>query len=1269
MLPVVLLLGTVLVGLFVGSMKTLTITRAQGDDAECRALFPEIYAIVDNVNYGAYCVNSTDDAADYYIEPTRPKVCDSDDATPGNQCTLRAAIMTANAKPFSVRDYILLPPGTYKLSIPNDPIGSDEDSCQTGDLDVFSTVYIKGVSKEQVTIDANKIDRAFHIRYEQSHPTFVEISDVTIINGRRSTNSKWPAGAIYNNGYLTVTNTLIKNYDDAGIANMRNSTEFTSTLVVINSVIDGDGTTNSRGIHVNGGTVTIQGSTIKNNLVTTGISNGKDGGAGIYIAKGFISVPTTTVTLINSTVSDNKTQGTNLKGGGIYVGQVVLGTLYQPIELRLINSTVKDNQADVGGGIYADGGNVGPVVRLNGSTVSGNVAQDDKNTIIAGLGGGGGIYQNSPSTMVLNNSTISGNKTNAHGGGIYVSETPNDNVSEVRDVSLTDCTVTNNTANVDKNDIGDGGGIYLKPKYRTVSGVFVLLFENSGLAVLKNTILAGNFDGSIIDLDNQPDGSYYDKESGIYAVYPYHPKTPTMGRFVSLGYNLIGNNRGIEVSFPSSKRVAYKPSPPFPEPTSDGFCLPEPNTAPPNQHIIKNDNSDWVGSPREDKDCQNVTGPIDPQLLSLRDNGGGVETHALKTSDEPTNATLEKRSFAIDNGDCADTPLDQRGAPRPQDGDNLNGEACDIGAYEVVQNDVSVLKHASTDDVASSQRLTYTLDFVNQGSMGATNVEITDLIPDNLTSRSFSSDKTGVTKKSGQDYTWQLPNLKPGDGGVITVSGIVNPDLSKLVIMKNAVTIQEAETDQMPSNNTSMVDTVARPGADLAISIAVSRDPAPISKAFSYTIFITNSGPAIATGVMVVDTLPTNTTFNSKSSSTSCTYDTKTRTVTCKVPTLGVGANSKLIIDLTPSKAMTITNDVSVSSDQPDPYPANNLAEITTQILPDVDVGVKLAVSPDPGTTGKPLTYTITITNRGPQDATGLSLTDTWPDSVNLQNVNAGLFNCDNIDYDKRTIICTLSLLKKDAKAIVEMIVKPLLPNPIQNKVWIDTSAADSDLSNNFVSITTTIKGTPMGVTPTPTPSATPTGLSPTKTPLPIATPTPTMTPIPVLPAVECTISPSQGCVVFPVGTDNNWVKVEFPTGAVEKYTTTVTLIAGGAIPHPQTGDLRFAVRAFKVTAEDNISGPVSTFKKPYTITLRYIYSDYKHLFTNADSKRILDLYYWDGTQWLRAFDPANPCAGCSRSTSDTDIGTVINVQLNHLTEFALMAEMKTVYLPVIIKK
>ena len=71
-------------------------------------------------------------------------------------------------------------------------------------------------------------------------------------------------------------------------------------------------------------------------------------------------------------------------------------------------------------------------------------------------------------------------------------------------------------------------------------------------------------------------------------------------------------------------------------------------------------------------DGTDQTGVADPLVGALADNGGPTDTHDLL-----------KGSPAIDTGVSGFCPaIDQRGAPRPFDGDGQNGAECDIGAVE-----------------------------------------------------------------------------------------------------------------------------------------------------------------------------------------------------------------------------------------------------------------------------------------------------------------------------------------------------------------------------------------------------------------------------------------------------------------------------------------------------------------------------------------------------------------------------------------------------------
>ncbi len=189
---------------------------------------------------------------------------------------------------------------------------------------------------------------------------------------------------------------------------------------------------------IQGGTVTLDGLTIRN-------GNSTRGGA-------IEALYNSDVTISNSTLTAN----TALNGGAIYNYN----------QMIIINSTISDNRAIsdsfsvAGGGIYNEGF---PLNVIN-TTISGNSAISNAE----GDAPGGGIYSNG--VLKLINSTISGNSTTHSGGGI----------NSVEFLDILNSTITNNTADSDNDGVGSGGGIENR--------------DIGGRSNITNTIVAGNFD-------------------------------------------------------------------------------------------------------------------------------------------------------------------------------------------------------------------------------------------------------------------------------------------------------------------------------------------------------------------------------------------------------------------------------------------------------------------------------------------------------------------------------------------------------------------------------------------------------------------------------------------------------------------------------------------------------------------------------------------------------------------------------------------------------
>ncbi len=122
--------------------------------------------------------------------------------------------------------------------------------------------------------------------------------------------------------------------------------------------------------------------------------------------------------------------------------------------------------------------------------------------------------------------------------------------------------------------------------------------------------------------------------------------------------------------------------------------------------------------------------------------------------------------------------------------------------------------------------------------------------------------------------------------------------------------------------------------ADLAVTKSSNPTTVSTGETLTYTINLTNNGPATATGVRLVDTLPSAMTFSSATASQgNCTE--VAGTVTCDVGILQSGENATIELEATAGATTgTFDNTVTVSSNMPDPDSANNSASISTIVIP-----------------------------------------------------------------------------------------------------------------------------------------------------------------------------------------------------------------------------------------------------------------------------------------------------------------------------------------------
>lgn len=336
------------------------------------------------------------------------------------------------------------------------------------------------------------------------------------------------------------------------------------------------------------------------------------------------------------------------------------------------------------------------------------------------------------------------------------------------------------------------------------------------------------------------------------------------------------------------------------------------------------------------------------------------------------------------------------------DGTNTGGvpiEATDTDTDTVnATPDLQVTKSDNVTTVEPGDTLSYNIVVTNAGGQAATGVAVSDTLPTGVT---FVSCTESCDQSALPILTWS--NLiedvagSPADplafdaGGQATLTVVVtvdNPAVTGLDSLTNTVTVADDGTndaDPTPGNNTAVdVDTLnAAPNLQIMKSDGV--ESVTDGQNVTYLIAFSNIGNQDASGVVITDTLASETSF--VSCSNGCD-SSAAPTISWSVGTLapGVGATYSVtvaVLDPVPAGTRTIVNNVVITDDGtngPDPDPTNNSDDDTDTY------GVDLVVTKTDGQTtavpGDDLSYTITVTNNGPTTLTEFTLTETLPSAM-----------------------------------------------------------------------------------------------------------------------------------------------------------------------------------------------------------------------------------------------------------------------------------------------
>ncbi|QMU29747.1 isopeptide-forming domain-containing fimbrial protein [Adhaeribacter radiodurans] len=360
---------------------------------------------------------------------------------------------------------------------------------------------------------------------------------------------------------------------------------------------------------------------------------------------------------------------------------------------------------------------------------------------------------------------------------------------------------------------------------------------------------------------------------------------------------------------------------------------------------------------------------------------------------------------------------------------------------------------------------TYTVTVNNAGPDAASGVIIKDLLPNGLT---FVSATPSVGTYNNTTGNWSIGSLAKDATVTLTIRATPNTTQS---ITTTAAVFAQTEYDAVSANNSSSNTIYPNAAADIAISNTVAAGPYYNGVNTTFTVTARNNGLSNATNVSVLDQLPAGLQFVSATPSDGSYNST---TGIWDIGNLVNNTQATLTLIVKPTTTGTLSTTASKNgATEFDNVSSNNQATASIPVLANADLAVTNTVSPSPYVVGTDVTYTITVTNNGPNATSAVSITDQLPAGLDFKSYTA---STGVGTYNSTTGVWTVGALASGASQTLTLVAAPNTTNTITTTASVTNSSTyDSQTGNNAASNSINVNAKPVAdIAITNTPAAGP---------------------------------------------------------------------------------------------------------------------------------------------------------------------------------------------------
>ncbi len=427
----------------------------------------------------------------------------------------------------------------------------------------------------------------------------------------------------------------------------------------------------------------------------------------------------------------------------------------------------------------------------------------------------------------------------------------------------------------------------------------------------------------------------------------------------------------------------------------------------------------------------------DSFTYTVSDGNGGSDTATVSltvnaVNDNPVanddSATTDEDSAVIINALTNDSDID---------GDTLTIDSVTQPANGAVVNNGSDVTYTPNPNFNGNDNFTYTLSDGN----GGTSTAMVTISVTAVNDAPVATDDIETTLEDNAITLFVLTNDNDVDGDTLTVDTITQlPTIG-------SVTFTAVSVEYVPDNDQCGTDTFT-----YQINDGNSETDTAV---VTITITCVNDDP-----VAVDDSATTN-------ENTAVTIDLLSNDFDVDLDALSVIAVTAPLTGtavINGDNSITYTPNIGFSGTDGFEYTISDgnggiaIALVSVEVLPNspqANLGVTKTDSIDPAAEENLLTYTIEITNYGPQDADAVTLVDSLPALVTFNSYTATQGTC--VEDVEDTITCDLGTLAVGNSILVTIDVMPNETGVITNTVTVSSDKEDPILSNNSAEEATTI--------------------------------------------------------------------------------------------------------------------------------------------------------------------------------------------------------------------